>query len=322
MRRFQIISALALAVLVTACNKKDNKLVDEVSATVERGAIVRTISTDGASWNVLDDTSDSGTSTTTLELEAQDIQDGGLLREVRFYVNFVDNTDDATTTTTETLLRTIPASEWVPDVWALPRTTFSTTLAECASLLGIVFGDFNCGDAFNIRLELELTDGRIWTNTDLAGTVSGGSYFASPLNYRIPLIVLLPSDTVYTGQYQLTQTAPGIFGVSDYADGEYTVEALDNVTRVIRNVTTFPAFGGFGPVDHDFQFVCDEIIMLPDQSVGAGCGGTIFSGPADVNTNFDFLNPDDSNFDINFTSDTADDCGTGTAQATINLTKL
>jgi hypothetical protein len=316
MYKNKFLIVLVAAVLFTSC-KTDDKLVDQILATVERGAILRTISLQGGSWNVVDDTE-----TITIEWEAQDEQDGALLREVRVFADMVDNTSGNTIDPAEVLLRTIPASEFQGGVWGLPRTTFSTSLAEVAAALGgLTLGDYNCGDEVNLRLELELTDGRVWTNTDLAGTVSGGSFFSSPLNYRIALIVLLPSDTVYTGDYQLTQTAPGIFGVSDYADGVYAVEAIDNVTRVIRNVTTFPAFGGFGPVDHQFSFVCDEIIMGAEQSVGAGCGGTIFSGPALVNTNFDPVNPDDSAFDINFTSDTDDDCGTGTAQATINMVK-
>ncbi|MGI9546259.1 MAG: hypothetical protein ACR2MM_03410 [Flavobacteriaceae bacterium] len=315
MYKNKFLIALVVAVLFASC-KTDDKLVDEIFATVTRGAIVRTISLEGGSWNVVDDTE-----TITIEMEAQDEQDGALLREVRVYADLVDNTGSGNDPA-EVLLQTLPASVWEGGVWGLPRTTFSTSLAEVAAALGgLQLGDYNCGDQFNLRLELELTDGRMWTNTDLAGTVSGGSFFASPLNYRVSLIVLLPSDTLYTGMYQLTQTVPGIFGVSDYSDGIYQIDAIDNVTRVIRNITTFPAFGGFGPVDHQFQFVCNEIIMLPDQSVGAGCGGTIFSGPADVSETFDPVNPDDSDFDITFTSDTADDCGTGTAQATINLVK-
>jgi len=316
MYKNKFLIALVAAVLFASC-KTDDKLVDEILATVERGAIVRTISAEGTSWNSVDDTE-----TITLELEAQDEQDGGLLKEVRFYVDLVDNTPDNTVDPAEVLFTTIPASEWAPGAFGLPRTTFSATLAEVAGALGLSLGDYNCGDQFNIRLELELTDGRVWTNTDLAGTVSGGSFFASPLNYRVDLIILLPSDTLYTGQYQLTQTAPGTFGVNDYADGEYTVDAIDNVTRVIRNVTTFPAFGGFGPVDVEFKFICDEIVLTAGQSVGAGCNAAIQSGPAEVNENFDPVNPDDSAFDIAFTSDETDDCGNGTFQAVINLTKV
>ncbi|MGB5693699.1 MAG: hypothetical protein WBM43_13920 [Flavobacteriaceae bacterium] len=315
MYKNKFLIALVTVVLFTAC-KTDDKLVDEILATVERGAIVRTISSEGLSWNVVDDTE-----TLTLRLEAQDEADGELLKEVRFYVDLVDNTPDSTVDPAEVLFQTIPASEWEGDVWGLPRTTFTTTLADVAAVLGLSLGEYNCGDQFNIRLELELIDGRVWTNTDLAGTVSGGSFFASPLNYRIDLIVLLPSDTLYTGDYQLTQTAPGTFGVNDYADGIYTIDASDNVTRLIRNVTTFPAFGGFGPVDVEFKFVCDEIILTGGQSVGAGCSAAIQSGPAEVNANFDPVSPDDSAFDINFTSDETNDCGNGTFQAVINLVK-
>ena len=315
MYKNKFLIAILTVVLLVSC-KADDKLVDEILATVERGAIIRTISTEGGSWNVTDESS-----TLTLRLEAQDEAQGELLREVRFYADFVDNTAGNTIETDETLIQTIPASEWEGDVFGLPRTTFETSLGEVANALGIVFGDYNCGDEFNIRLEVELIDGRVWTNTDLAGTVSGGSFFSSPLNYRVPLIVLLPSDTLYTGSYQLTQTAPGIFGVSDYADGIYTIDATDNVTRIIRSITTFPAFGGFGPVDVEFKFVCDEIILTAGQSVGAGCSAAIQNGPAVVNATFDPVAPDDSDFDINFTSDETDDCGTGTAQATINLVK-
>ncbi len=303
MKIFKILPALVIAMLFLAC-ESDDKLVDEVQANVERGAIVRTISSEGTSWNVADDTE-----TFTAELEAQDIEDGALFQEVRFYVDLVDNTDDNIIDPAEALLETIPASEWVGDVWGLPRTTFSVSLAEAAAALGISLGDYNCGDEFNIRLEIELIDGRVITNTDLSGTVSGGSFFSSPLNYRIALIFLLSSDTVYTGDYQLTTTLTGtIFGTQDFVDGVYTIDFVDNVTRVIRSVPTLPAFGPFGPVDLQFSFVCDQIIMGTN-TYGASCNGNLVTGPADVNGTFDVANPDDSSFILNFTADAADDCG-------------
>jgi len=118
----------------------------------------------------------------------------------------------------------------------------------------------------------------------------------------------------------LETVTPGIFGVADYADGVYTIDALSNTIRVIRGVTTFPAFGGFGPKDVQFDFVCGEII-LPNQGVGAGCGGEIVSGPAAVNSTYDLNNPDDSSFIINFISDTTSDCIAPTPAA-FRLTKL
>ena len=266
MYKNKILIALVTVILVAAC-KTDDKLVDQIFAGIERGAIIRTISSEGQSWNVTDETS-----TLTLRLEAQDEEMGELLREVRFYASFVDNTSGNTINPAEVLLETIPASEWEGDVFGLPRTTFDVTLSELATALGgLQLGDYNCGDEFNIRLEVELIDGRVWTNTDLAGTVAGGSFFASPLNYRIALAFFLPNETVYTGSYQLTTVVTGaVLGATDYFDGVYTIDAVDPVTRTIRNVPTLPEFGPFGPVDVTFTFVCDEIRMGVN-GYGANC---------------------------------------------------
>ncbi len=307
----------AISALVFSCSE-DDKLTVVIQENVERGAVLRTISITGGSWNVTDETE-----TFTIVLEEQDIEDGDLLGEVRVYVDLVDNTDDATTTTNETLVTTLTAADFAGDVNGLPRTTYSLSLAEAAQALGIALGDYNCGDEFNVRLELELTDGRVFSNNNVTGTVQGGSFFASPFNYRIPLILLLPSDTLFTGQYQLTTTSNGSFGVADWADGTYTIEAIDNVTRVIRGVPPYPAFGAFPGVDIQFAFVCNEIIYGANQGTGVGCGGSIEHSSAAVNTTFDITNPDDSDFTINFTSNSADGgCGTTPSQAAFRLTKL
>lgn len=312
-----ILSALVGSWMV-ACSE-DDKLTVEIQETVERGAVLRTVSITGGSWNVTDDTE-----TFTIEWEEQDIEDGDLLDEVRIFADLVDNTDDATTDPAEVQLATIPASEFSGGENGLPRTTYSISLAEMGAALGIGFGDYNCGDEFNLRIEMDLTDGRTITQNDVTGTVSGGSFFASPFNYRIPLIFLLPSEDVYTGQYNI-DFSTGFFGVDDYLDGVYTIEAIDNVTRVIRDVPTLEPFGPFGPEDIVFTFVCDEIIFGSENDLGAGCDGanSVTGAPADVNTTFDVANPDDSAFGINYRSAGNEAAGCGSpSNATITLTKI
>ena len=315
MKNVLFYAIMGFGLLLLACSE-DDKLTRAVQAKVERGSVLRTISTEGASWDVLDPNSEI-----TLVLEEQDEKDGGLLREVRVFADVQDNTEGNTINPAEELLATIPASEFAAGPSGLPRTSFSTTLGAVASVLGISEGDYNCGDQVVLRMELELTDGRTFSADDAGATVSGGSFFSSPFLYNISLIAPLPNDDLYTGQFELTTITPGIYGVSDYADGIYTVESLNNTTKVIRNVTTFPAFGGFGPVDVQFELVCGQIILTAGQSVGASCVGTIFSGPAAVNSTYDLANPDDSDFIINFTSDETADC-TASVQAAIRLVKL
>ncbi len=305
-----------LALTLGACSD-DDKLIDQVDGTVERGAILRTVSVDGGALDVLDPSA-----AVTITIEEQDDEGGALLSGVDIYVNLTDNTPAATTTTSEALLTSIPASSFTTGPFNLPRGSFSSTVGEMAATLGLADGDYNCGDSFNLRAELTLTDGRVFTDTDVTGTVSGGSFFSSPFAYTINLIAPLPSDDLFTGQYQLTTESPGAFGVNDYQDGVYTIESVNNTTKVIKDVLTFPAFGPFGPVDVEFQFICGEIVLTPGQSVGAGCNAAIASGPAETNATYDLSNPDDSDFVINFTSDSTSDCGTPVPSAIIRLTKI
>ncbi len=308
---------MALWVFATVACSEDDKLIDGLFETVEQGAVLRTVATSTGALNVLDESA-----SVTIEVEEQDNENGALLSEVRVFVNLTDNTPDATTSTAEAALTVIPGSDFSSGPFGLPRGSFSTTLGEMATALGLSVGDYNCGDAFVLRLELELTDGRVFTDVDVTGTVQGGSFFSSPFQYTLNLVAELPSDDLYTGDYQVTQTAPGIFSTNDYVDGVYTLESVNNTTKIIQQIPTFAAFGPFGPVDVEFQLICGEIVMTPGQDVGAGCNGSINSGPASVNSTYDLNNPDDSDFVINFTSDESDDCGQGTAQASIRLTKI
>ena len=219
-------------------------------------------------------------------------------------------------------MATLSGSDFAAGPFGLPRGSFSATLGEMAAALGISADEYNCGDAFVLRLELELTDGRVFSSDDVTGTVQGGSFFSSPFQYTVNLVAALPSDDLYTGNYQLTTIATNSgLGVPDYVDGVDLIESVNNTTKVIRNVPTLGPFA-FGPVDVQFQFICGEIVLDPGQGLGAGCNGTINSGPANVNATYDLANPDDSDFIINFTSDEGNDCGGGSAQVAIRLTKV
>jgi len=310
------LSILSGLLLLASCDEDDN-LTTNVQEQVGSGAVLRTISLEGGALDVL-----NLGATTTIMVEEQDNQDGDLLESVDVFVSFIDNTPDDVQSPAEALLTTIPASDFTDGPFGLPRGGFSGTLGEFTSALGLMPGQFNCGDAINLRLSLNLTDGRVFSADSTTGNISGGAFFSSPFLYNVNIVANLPSDTLYTGMYQLTTEAPGIFGVADYLDGVYNVISTNNTTRVIQGVTTFPAFGGFGPVDLEFQFICGQIIVTPAQSVGAGCNAAIQSGPAIMNSVYDLENPDDVDFVINFTSDETDDCGGGSVQAAFRLTRI
>ena len=194
MNRIQILSTLSMVILIAACNKKDNKLVDEVQATIDRGAVVRTISNSPNSF-VFNDPA----SVWAINWELQDAEAGGLFRDIEIYVDFVDNTPgDGTVEVDEVLFATLAASSFTPDVWGLPRLNYEAVYQDVLDALGLPFDTSYASDQINFRLVMNLTDGRTWTNTDLAGTVAGGSYFSSPLNYRANVVCPEKAGTVGT----------------------------------------------------------------------------------------------------------------------------
>ncbi len=185
MKNFKIYILLVLGVLGTSCSV-DDPLTVEVQDTVGRGAVIRTITIDPNAF-LFNDTD----SQWTITMEEQDHEDGDLLQDVEVYVGFVDGTAaNGTTTATETLLTTIPASAFSPGPNGLPRTTYSLSYGEALSTLGLAFDPsvVDGGDQIKIRLVINLTDGRSYTDTDLTGAVSGGSFFSSPLTYRINIV--------------------------------------------------------------------------------------------------------------------------------------
>ena len=308
----KIINKIALIILVFTlinCSKDPDNPIYEVFDDLEHGAVLRTLGITSPTFDVVD-----LSSYFELIIEEQDEGFGDLLSQVEVFVNAEG--------ATESLVKTIPASEFVTSANGLPSTTIRITLQDALAALGLPVDGVACGDLMQVRLKVDLTDGRSFTDSDGSGSLQG-SYFKSPYLYNVNVVANLPSDTLYTGQYMLETVTPGIYGVSDYADGIYTIEAVSNTIRMIKEVTTFPAFGGFGPVDVQFDFVCGEINVPSGQSVGAGCtgGNPIQSGPADVNATYDLNNPDDSSFIINFTSDETTSCN-GPVQAAIRLTKI
>ena len=305
----KIINKFILIALVVStfnsCSNDPNNAIYSVFDGVEYGAVLRTLEITSPTFDVV-----NLSSYFEVIIEEQDEEFGGLLSQVEVYISANGGS--------EALVTTIPASEFTISSNGLPSTTIRITLQESLTALGLSASDVACGDQMVVRLKVDLTDGRSFSVEDGSGSLQG-SYFKSPYAYSANIVANLPSDTVYTGQYLLEMTSPGgIFGAVDYLDGVYTIEATGGATRVVRNVTSLPAFGGFGPVDITLDFVCGEILL--SGPLGAGCGVGIFSGPANVNSTYDLNNPDDSSFIVTFTSDVTNDCGS-INQASLRLTK-
>jgi hypothetical protein len=310
----KIINKFILIVLVASvfnsCSNNDpNNAIYSVFDGLEHGAILRTLAITSPTFDVVD-----LSSYFEVVIEEQDEGFGGLLSQVEVYIDAAG--------TSESLVKTIPASEFTTSSNGLPGTTIRITLQDALTALGLPSNGVACGDQMVIRLKVDLTDGRSFSFADGSGSLQG-SYFKSPYIYNVNVVANLPSDTLFTGQYMLDQPGGGIFGSNDFAQDTYNIESVSNTIKVIKDVPLFPGLGGFGPYDVQFEFVCGEIILTTLGS-GLACGDGIelvFSS-ADINSTYNLANPNDTNFTINFTSNELGGCGGSPFQSSLTLIKL
>lgn len=191
----KIIKYSCIIALVISCQAPDNP-INDILDTVGKGAVLRTISTDGEYNFYAPDTS-----IFSATIEEHDAENGALMQNVEVFVSLNG--------TNETLYQTLQPGEFTTGPTGLPRTDLKISLSAAASKLGLTPSDYTGGDAIVIRLQLNLTDGRSYSADDATGSLTG-SYFASPFEYS-KVIKCIPLEAV-----------PGIytFTLSDsYGDG-------------------------------------------------------------------------------------------------------
>ncbi|MGA1775504.1 MAG: hypothetical protein ACO39G_00320 [Flavobacteriaceae bacterium] len=191
----KIIYLLSFVTVFLSCTESD-KTIDFVYENIQKGAIIRTISSSGE-YNFYDPANSIFSAT----IEEHDAENGGLMQNIEVYVSLNGGS--------EALLKTLQPGEFTTGPTGLPRTDLKVSLAESANALGLSSSDYTGGDAINIRLKLNLTDGRSFSSGDVTGSMTG-SYFASPFAYNM-VIKCIPLSAV-----------PGIytFTMSDsYGDG-------------------------------------------------------------------------------------------------------
>ena len=144
-------------------------------------------------------------------------------------------TDFTTPATGEVLVQTIPASEFSIGPVGLPRTQVNMAFGDAAAALGLPLDPetgYNPGDIFIVKLELVLTDGRMFGASSAAGIITGG-YFSSPFQYNA-LLTCSPMAGDYTinmfdsygDGWQTTSGGDGGEGLTIDMDGVVTSVAM------------------------------------------------------------------------------------------------
>ncbi len=189
-----------------SCSEEE-KAIETVTEEVERGAVVRTLTINNTDFDILD-----LQSTFHIDIEEMDIEDGGLLEEVEVSVQFKDNTpSNGTNSVSNTLLETIPASEWVsgPAPEELPRTSLIYTYEELLAITGLTAGEVAVKDQFLVNLNLKLTDGRVFNASNASSIIIAfNTFFSSPFCYTINMVAPIPED-LFTGMYVMESILDG-----------------------------------------------------------------------------------------------------------------
>ena len=148
----------SVAIFMVACQESDNA-IDAVFDGTTKGAIIRTVSLNSGEFNSYD-----LNSAFDVDIEVQDEQNGGLMEKVNVYLGFKG---------TEVLATTLTASSFTTGPFGLPRANIRVTLSEAVAALGLSSSQYTGGDALPVRLELVLTDGRVFSGDDASGSLQG-----------------------------------------------------------------------------------------------------------------------------------------------------
>ena len=224
-----IIIAIGL-LIYTSCT--EDKPVNVLLDTVERGAVLRTVNVTSSTFDFLDPSK-----SWSVNLEIQDEEQGKLVSNIEIYASFVNDGVAGN----ESQIKTISTSNFTAGPFGLPRGDISVTLQEVLDALSLTPGDYDSSDSFNIRLVAVLTDGRKFTN-NAGGTVTGGSFFSSPFAYSAQFFCALADASSFDGTYIVTNDA-----WADYNPGEtvpvqfvsdYTFRILSTNNPFINNPGT------------------------------------------------------------------------------------
>lgn len=303
--------------LLVSCSDTDRP-VDEVFDGTTRGVVLRTVS---SSLELPEGTNDEFF--TVLELQGVELSQ---VDRIDVYVAFEDATpDNGTTTLTETLFESIPASAFTTNE-RLPRAEVRFNLADLESFFGIDNTDYKGGDRFIVTLELHLTDGRIFTDTN-TNAIINGPFYRSPFRYNANIICPVGSDK-FLGNYTIQSVTAGAFGVKPWNEGEVVeIKAGAGQTNRVMNPTYGNGIGFNLTPAFRFDLLCGEVVVPDAQRVGLGCSAIglsygVAAGDVTADYPYEVGEPiEDETLTLIFSDNSQGDCGGSRNLVTVVMTK-
>jgi hypothetical protein len=317
-----------LMVLVVSCEAWDRDYPFPIDEAMENtGAFLRVLSVETAAF----DAGDLENAEYAFIGEVSDADNGQGVESVEFYVSYRDV--DAENVISESELGLPPAKVYqvsdiaVHEESGLPRTRFSISLEEALDVVGLEASDLSVGDRFDIRIQLNMHDGRTFTNTDVGQGLST-PFYRSSLAAVANVVISLDPDS-FVGSYTFTQVeassdVTGAFSTGWLYEGSQTFDVTLSVNPdnelVGRNFTATPwPEYGIGPMTWSLEFALFTTLSS-GQGIGLSCGNVIAYGTATDNRgSFDPF--DDSEFTFVVNENINADCGFSGQEVIFTATK-
>ena len=181
-KQIAFITGLAFLISCSDSEKVTNILQD----ATERGTVLKTIDSN-LEFEVAED------NLVTVSAEVID-QRGQDFEKIDVYLSFKDNRDvddetdaDNFATKEEMLFETFTVGD-LDMSGEYPVLNFDFTTDEFDSFFGFNESDYIRGGNINIRMELVMNNGTVFTSTNVNSVVSGGAFYDSPFQYGIYMI--------------------------------------------------------------------------------------------------------------------------------------
>lgn len=225
--------AVLLVLLFASCTDED-RLPLVVLDTVEKGAYPRLIDQTDGLINLLD----VGSSSYTYQVEFVDEEGGALV--AAYVVDLVYDDNDASNGDNSSgpteYLRMTPDQFSANANGYLEAPSVTITGNEALAAAGVTLDQVSAGDNFNFVGRVELTDGRVFSQTNSSATVVGPAFRG---HFNFTMGANCPSDLTGSFAYETTDT---------WCDGSSVSGTVDIVSQGggIYNFSDW-SFGAYGP---------------------------------------------------------------------------
>ena len=236
MNKLHLFYLLVVLLGFTACEESDRIFPEFGDDDVKTGAYARQTSDVSGIFDFYN----VENSAVSFDVEFYDVNEGRDVASYDWTATYINNSGGDNVGPVDVL--SIPSSSFTVNDFGLPSTTVTFDLSEVLGSLGLGADDINGGDAIRFEATIVMNDGREFTRFNTGSNVISGASFRG--TFILDQAIICPSDlagtyeleatnpasypgydcgaTSFTGTSTWTETAEGVYSVSDLTFGGWS----------------------------------------------------------------------------------------------------